>query len=86
MADFKILNKARIQSSQIFEDAKTYISRAYKRTGEFFTAASPYAQILLVLSELGQLIMFYIEDALVEQVQKELIIFVLRNRLKVFMV
>jgi hypothetical protein len=67
MADFKILNKARIQSSQIFEDARTYISRAYKRTGEFFTAASPYAQILLVLSELGQLIMFYIEDALVEQ-------------------
>lgn len=67
MADFKILNKARIQSSQIFEDARTYIARAYKRTGEFFTAASPYAQILLVLSELGQLIMFYIEDALVEQ-------------------
>lgn len=67
MADFKILNKARIQSSQIFEDTKTYISRAYKRTGEFFTAASPYAQILSVLSELGQLIMFYIEDALVEQ-------------------
>jgi hypothetical protein len=67
MADFKILNKARIQSSQIFEDARTYISRAYKRTGEFFTAASPYAQILSVLSELGQLIMLYIEDALVEQ-------------------
>lgn len=67
MAELKFLNKSRIQASQIFEDARTYISRAYKRTGEFFTAASPYAQILKVLSELGELIFFYVEDAVTEQ-------------------
>ena len=67
MAELNFLNKSRIQASQIFEDARVYISRAYKRTGEFFTAASPYAQILRVLSELGELIFFYIEDAVTEQ-------------------
>ena len=67
MAELKFLNKSRIRATQIFEDARTYISRTYKRTGEFFTAASPYAQILRVLSELGELIFFYIEDSVTEQ-------------------
>ena len=67
MAEFKFLDNARVKASDIISDAKTYISRVYGRAGELFTAASPFAQIMNVVSELTELIMFYIEDATVEQ-------------------
>ena len=67
MAEFKFLDNARVKASDIISDARTYISRVYGRAGELFTAASPFAQIMNVVSELTELIMFYIEDATVEQ-------------------
>lgn len=67
MASFNFLDSARITGKQIFEDSRTYLSRVYKRSNNFFTAASPYAQILEVMSYVGELIMFYIEDVTVEQ-------------------
>jgi len=67
MAEQKFLNTLRITSNKIREDARDYIISAYKRAGTLFTAASPFAQIVTVLSEITELIMFYIEDALVEQ-------------------
>jgi hypothetical protein len=39
----------------------------YGRSGDLFTTASPYSQILEVLTELTNLNFLYIEDALVEQ-------------------
>lgn len=67
MAEFKFLQAARIKANEIKEDARLYISRVYGRAGELFTAASPFAQIMGVVSELTELIMYYIEDATVEQ-------------------
>lgn len=67
MAEFKFLENARLKASDIISDARVYISRVYGRAGELFTAASPFAQIMNVVSELTELIMFYIEDATVEQ-------------------
>lgn len=67
MADFKFLSTARVKSSEMLTDIRTYISRLYGRSGELFTTASPFAQILEVLTELTNLIFFYIEDATVEQ-------------------
>ena len=67
MAELKFLNTLRTGASQIQSDARTYIARVYKRAGTLFTDASPFAQIVNVLSELGELIMFYIEDSVVEQ-------------------
>ena len=67
MAELKFLNKLRATSEQIKQDSRTYISRVYKRANTLFTEASPFAQIVNVVSEIGELIMFYIEDALVEQ-------------------
>lgn len=67
MAELKFLNTLRASSNQIKTDARTYISRVYKRANTLFTEASPFAQIVSVMSELGELIMFYIEDATVEQ-------------------
>lgn len=67
MAELKFLSTLRASADQIKSDARTYISRVYKRAGTLFTDASPFAQIVNVLSELGELIMFYIEDSVVEQ-------------------
>jgi hypothetical protein len=67
MAELKFLSTLRSSASQIRDDARTYITRVYKRANTLFTEASPFAQILSVLSEIAELIMFYIEDATVEQ-------------------
>lgn len=67
MAELKFLNKLRVTAETIRNDAKTYIARAYNRANTLFTEASPYAQIISVLSEIGELLMFYVEDSTVEQ-------------------
>jgi len=67
MAELKFLSSVRATANQIKTDSRTYISRVYKRADTLFTEASPFAQIISVFSELYELIMFYIEDALVEQ-------------------
>lgn len=67
MAELKFLNKTRIAAEQIYNDTRTYISRVYKRSNTLFTNASPFAQILKVLTELSELLLFYIEDSTVEQ-------------------
>ena len=67
MAEFKFLNTTRSVAQEIVTDAKTYIGRVYNRAGTLLTTASPFSQILEVMSEIGELLMFYIEDATVEQ-------------------
>jgi hypothetical protein len=67
MTELKFLSKARIKATEMIADTRTYISRVYGRSGDLFTTASPYSQILEVLAELTNLVFFYIEDATVEQ-------------------
>ena len=67
MADLKFLDRLRVTGGQIKQDARTYISRIYNRAGTLFTEASPFAQLLSVMGEMSELIMFYLEDSLVEQ-------------------
>ena len=67
MAEFKFLQAARIKASEIRNDARQYISRVYGRAGNLFTTASPFAQIIQVMSELTEMIFYYVEDATVEQ-------------------
>ena len=67
MAELKFLSKARIKSSEMLADTKTYIGRLYGRSGDLFSTSSPFSQIIEVLTELTNLVFFYIEDATVEQ-------------------
>ena len=67
MPEFNFLSTARIKANEMIEDTRSYISRIYGRAGELFTTASPYSQILDVLSEISKLVFFYVEDATVEQ-------------------
>lgn len=67
MAELKFLSKIRTGAADVRADAQSYISRVYNRANTLFTVASPFAQIVSVLSEISDLIMFYIEDSVVEQ-------------------
>lgn len=67
MAEFKFLNATRLRANDMISDTRSYMSRLYGRTSELFTTASPFSQILDVLSEITKLIFFYVEDATVEQ-------------------
>lgn len=67
MAEFKFLSTSRVKVNDMIKDTRSYINRLYGRTSELFTTASPFSQILDVLSELSKLILFYVEDATVEQ-------------------
>jgi hypothetical protein len=67
MAEQKFLNRLRVTANNIREDASSYISRVYNRSSVLFTTASPFAQIISVLSDITELLMFYIEDSVVEQ-------------------
>lgn len=54
-------SKTRIKASELFYDAFEYLQRQYNQASEVFTPASPFGQILTVVANLGELIMFYIE-------------------------
>ena len=67
MAEFNFLSTTRVKANEMISDTRSYIARLYGRTGELFTTASPFSQILDVMSEISKMILFYIEDATVEQ-------------------
>tara|TARA_R110000803_G_scaffold109426_4_gene177818 strand:+ start:3963 stop:5792 length:1830 start_codon:yes stop_codon:yes gene_type:complete len=67
MAEFKFLSTARTKALEIRQDVTQYISRVYGRASELFTTASPFSQIIAVVSEITEMIFFYIEDSTVEQ-------------------
>lgn len=59
-------SKTRIKATELFNDAFEYLQRTYDQSVEVFTPASPFGQILTVLANLGELIMFYIEAVATE--------------------
>jgi len=56
------LNRVRIQGDEIFADTRAYLSRVYRTAGAVFTPASPYGQILVAVSNIGMMILLYLED------------------------
>ena len=59
-------SKTRIRATELFEDSFEYLARTYDQAQEVFTPASPFGQVLTVVSNLGEMIFFYIEAALTE--------------------
>ena len=59
-------SKTRISATELFQDSFEYLQRTYNQAIEVFTPASPFGQILTVVSNLGEMIFFYIEAALTE--------------------
>ena len=64
--NWKIFNANRIGLSQLYEDAMSYIKKVYDANGQEFSVASPFAQIVNVVVNLGRMILFYIETSINE--------------------
>ena len=60
------LSKNAITSLRIYTQAYNYMTKVYGQTKNAFTPASPYGQLLTVLSNIGELIFYYIETAITE--------------------
>ena len=59
-------SKTRIKATELFEDAFLYLQKTYDQAKSVFTPASPFGQVLTVVSNLGEMIFFYIEAASTE--------------------
>lgn len=64
--DWKIFNTNRIGLSQMYDDAMNYVKNVYNANGQEFSMASPFAQIINVVVNLGRMILFYIETSITE--------------------
>lgn len=64
--NWKIFKANRIGLSQLYEDAMSYIKKVYNANGQEFSVASPFAQIVNVVVNLGRMILFYIETSITE--------------------
>jgi len=60
------LSKNAITALRIYTQAYNYMTKVYGQTKNVFTPASPYGQLLTVLSNIGELIFYYIESAISE--------------------
>jgi len=60
------LQKSKINATEIFQQSYQYLVEKYEVSRNLLTAASPFTQLLLVSAEIGELIFFYIENALSE--------------------
>jgi len=60
------LNKARVQAQDLFDQIRTFMIDTYAQAGSVFNISSAYGQILHALSEISNMILFYVEDAITE--------------------
>jgi hypothetical protein len=59
-------DKSKIKFQEINEQIKNYLLEKYAQAGDVFSTASPFGQILSVMSSFTNLIFTYLEDAMVE--------------------
>ena len=60
------LNKARVQSQELFSQLRDFMISTYDQAGQVFNLSSAYGQILHGLAEIADMILFYIEDSITE--------------------
>lgn len=61
-----IYQKNRILISGLLSDTYVFLQRTYNQSRNVFTAASAWGQILFVLQNLSQMILYFIEDSITE--------------------
>ena len=62
----KIFDKTRVQAQDIYNQVYNFVSEKFAQSGKVFSIASAYGQIIYVLSQVTQMILFFIEDSITE--------------------
>jgi len=60
-------DKTKIQAAELYNQAYTYVTNTFAQAGKIFTLSSAYGQILSVITNLSDMIMYFIEDSVTEQ-------------------
>lgn len=67
-----IFKKNNILINGLLSDTFNFLQSTYNQTSNVFTVASAWGQILFVLQNLSQLILYFIEDSITElNIQEE---------------
>lgn len=65
-SSLQVFNTFRVRTNELLQDSLNYLIDKFKQSRRIFTVASPFGQLLFVLSNLAQLIFYYIEDSITE--------------------
>ena len=60
------LNKAKCQAEDLLDQVRNYMIDTYAQAGSVFNLASAYGQILHAISQITNMILYYIEDSITE--------------------
>jgi hypothetical protein len=63
---YKLFKGLSINASELYRESVQFLQEKFKTKGASFTLASPFGQLLIVLHNLTELILFYIEDSITE--------------------
>jgi hypothetical protein len=63
---YKIFRSLSVNAGELYNEAQQFLQEKFKTKNELFTIASPFGQLLVVLHNLTQLILYYIEDSITE--------------------
>lgn len=66
VSKFKIFKSLDYSVQLLLKQTIDYLSVKFKQSLQVFTAASPFGQVILVLENLSQMILYYIEDSITE--------------------
>lgn len=62
----KIFDKTRIQANELYEQVYEFVTNKFDQSSKVFTLSSAYGQILYVLTQIADMILFFIEDSITE--------------------
>ena len=63
---YKLFKGLSVNAGDLYRESTQFLQQKFKNKGEIFTLASPFGQLLVVLHNLTELILFYIEDSITE--------------------
>jgi hypothetical protein len=63
---YKLFRELSTNAGELYRESVQFLQEKFKTKGASFTLASPFGQLLIVLHNLTELILFYIEDSITE--------------------
>jgi len=63
---YKIFKSLSVSTTELYSESVQFLQEKFKTKNDLFTIASPFGQLLVVLHNLTQLILYYIEDSITE--------------------
>ena len=62
----ELFETTRIRFSELYQDSIQFVKSIYGAVGQYFTMASPMGQLLQTTLHYGRMILYYIEDSIIE--------------------